>query len=374
MAFCPTCRSEFRPEFTRCEECDAALVESLPEPPVHPPVPNPAFQSVYRSTEISEALTVTSLLEGQGISARIDNEHSAMLVFGLSTSANPYVVSVPSPDAADAAAILKEAEESRPRSRRSDRLMRRLWMIAIVLMVPVDWHLMFGLEALGRYVPPAALGILSLALILDIRTRVKDPAFSELRILSFFASGATLSIAGAWVLQDLLLPVLGRETWSARHQFLIVGPVEECTKFLPVLALAIVRPAWFRDPIAWVVACASTGAGFAVTETFFKMGALPLSPTDAFLRFASGFLHPFLGGMTGFFISKAGSGGVPVTLGGLAFAAFLHGGWNTLAFQELEWICFIALAFTGWFYLRNVGRLFPEENAYAPSSSSAPAT
>jgi RsiW-degrading membrane proteinase PrsW (M82 family) len=78
--------------------------------------------------------------------------------------------------------------------------------------------------------------------------------------------------------------------------------------------------------------------------------------------------------MTGYFISKAGPGRFAVAVAGLSLAAFLHGGWNTLAHLHLEWICYIALAFTGWFYLRNVGRLFPEEEAYAPSSSSAPAT
>ena len=32
MAFCPTCRSEFRPDFDRCQDCDCDLVDSLPSP------------------------------------------------------------------------------------------------------------------------------------------------------------------------------------------------------------------------------------------------------------------------------------------------------------------------------------------------------
>ena len=33
--FCPECRSEYRPGFTRCSDCDVALVDRLP-PDKHP--------------------------------------------------------------------------------------------------------------------------------------------------------------------------------------------------------------------------------------------------------------------------------------------------------------------------------------------------
>jgi hypothetical protein len=30
--FCPECRAEYRPGFTRCSDCDVDLVHELPEP------------------------------------------------------------------------------------------------------------------------------------------------------------------------------------------------------------------------------------------------------------------------------------------------------------------------------------------------------
>ena len=43
--FCPSCRSEFRPGFTRCASCDVALVDSLPTtfaaPARHAPTAGP---------------------------------------------------------------------------------------------------------------------------------------------------------------------------------------------------------------------------------------------------------------------------------------------------------------------------------------------
>lgn len=34
--YCPSCRAEFREGFFRCEDCDVALVETLPEERVKP--------------------------------------------------------------------------------------------------------------------------------------------------------------------------------------------------------------------------------------------------------------------------------------------------------------------------------------------------
>jgi hypothetical protein len=34
--YCPSCRAEFREGFSRCEDCDTALVETLPEEEVKP--------------------------------------------------------------------------------------------------------------------------------------------------------------------------------------------------------------------------------------------------------------------------------------------------------------------------------------------------
>jgi hypothetical protein len=67
--FCPQCKSEYRPGFTRCVDCDVALVEKLPEP-------DPAtgtersdsqLQPVWNGPDQGECTYICTLLEQSGI-------------------------------------------------------------------------------------------------------------------------------------------------------------------------------------------------------------------------------------------------------------------------------------------------------------------
>jgi hypothetical protein len=68
MPFCPKCRSEYRPGFTRCTDCDAELVEVLPEVK-----PEELHQTELELVELasfpdySEAEMIQELLEEYGI-------------------------------------------------------------------------------------------------------------------------------------------------------------------------------------------------------------------------------------------------------------------------------------------------------------------
>jgi hypothetical protein len=132
MPFCPACRSEFRPGFTRCEECGVDLVETLPIPDKHPRVPDPAFHTVYSTTDLVEAETIRILLSGRGIEAEVQNRHSGFSVIEVGpTSAAPLLITVPAADAAEAASILQETQKFR-----STRPMtnRRMWWVAALLV------------------------------------------------------------------------------------------------------------------------------------------------------------------------------------------------------------------------------------------------
>jgi hypothetical protein len=57
--FCPECRAEYRPGFTRCCDCDVNLVQDLPQSVGRPRkvqrdlmdwVPSPAIKAVYRES------------------------------------------------------------------------------------------------------------------------------------------------------------------------------------------------------------------------------------------------------------------------------------------------------------------------------------
>ena len=135
MPFCPACRSEFRPGFDRCEECDVALVEALPELPKDPPVPNPAFRTVYSTTELVDAVTIKALLEGRGIEAEVQNNYSGFSAIEMPTSATPFLIAVPAEDAPEATKILQETE--RVRSTRPTTNRGMWWIAAVIIGGPL---------------------------------------------------------------------------------------------------------------------------------------------------------------------------------------------------------------------------------------------
>ena len=146
MPFCPTCASEFRPGFTRCEECDVDLVDELPEPPDPPEAPpNPSFETVYRTTDLVEAETIRILLEGRGIEAEVQNQYSGFSAIELPTSASPFLITVPAADAPEASKILKETQKVRSIQPTTNRGMWRF--AALILIGPII--LLLVLELLG---------------------------------------------------------------------------------------------------------------------------------------------------------------------------------------------------------------------------------
>lgn len=135
MPFCPSCHSEFRPGFERCEECDVALVEALPAPP--PPLPkppNPGYRPVYSTTELLDAVLMTSLLEDNGIEAEVENQRSGFYVIGFPTSAMPIVLTVPATETSDAVEIIKQLLKTRSLPPGHHPITRRMWLLAIAIM------------------------------------------------------------------------------------------------------------------------------------------------------------------------------------------------------------------------------------------------
>ena len=67
--FCPECKSEYRPGFTHCADCDVDLVEQLPPLTAKPPETDADDVSVivFNTADPVEATVVQSLLEGNGI-------------------------------------------------------------------------------------------------------------------------------------------------------------------------------------------------------------------------------------------------------------------------------------------------------------------
>jgi hypothetical protein len=85
--FCPECRSEYQRGFTRCEDCDVALVLALPRGSMQATA-EPQFETVFVTISPSEANLIQSLLVGSGIEAAVFDENlsrmdpPAMLLIG----------------------------------------------------------------------------------------------------------------------------------------------------------------------------------------------------------------------------------------------------------------------------------------------------
>jgi hypothetical protein len=155
MPFCPTCKSEFRPGFGRCEDCDAALVAELPappSPPVRPEIPNPGFRTVYSTTEPQDALLMEMLLERSGIDAEVENERSGFSAVGFPTGAAPIAVTVPSADARNAEEIIRQALKSRttPPGFGSWEKGMWLWVFALILLPILAMTIFELFDVLGR--------------------------------------------------------------------------------------------------------------------------------------------------------------------------------------------------------------------------------
>ena len=72
--YCPSCRAEFREGFLRCEDCDTALVETLPEEPVPPGYEHLA--TVFTEGEIA---LIKASLETAGIDYYFHGEEAHRL-------------------------------------------------------------------------------------------------------------------------------------------------------------------------------------------------------------------------------------------------------------------------------------------------------
>jgi hypothetical protein len=67
--YCPECRAEYRPGFTHCSDCDAALVEKLPE---EESSPDDALTLLWECADQSECVGVCRDLTNAGIPYKVD--------------------------------------------------------------------------------------------------------------------------------------------------------------------------------------------------------------------------------------------------------------------------------------------------------------
>jgi hypothetical protein len=107
--FCPKCRDEYRPGFTRCADCETDLVDALPE--LERPEPF-EMVTVLETGDQSLVAVARSILEGAGIPCIARNERLQNLFgwgtigTGFNAAMGPIRVQVLSEDAETAKELL----------------------------------------------------------------------------------------------------------------------------------------------------------------------------------------------------------------------------------------------------------------------------
>jgi hypothetical protein len=83
--YCPQCKSEFRPEITRCPDCDVPLVAELPPEPSHA---SPELRVVLETSDPDLLPIATSVLRAAGIPFWTPGE-STMDLWPMGTGGGP---------------------------------------------------------------------------------------------------------------------------------------------------------------------------------------------------------------------------------------------------------------------------------------------
>jgi hypothetical protein len=106
MPFCPSCGVEYREGFTRCSECDVALVA---EPPPAPSPAGPEWEPVATFVTAEEAGLARGLLAGVGIPSAVVDRHVVEMPVPQVDTAR-VVLLVPPEQVAAATTVLDRAE------------------------------------------------------------------------------------------------------------------------------------------------------------------------------------------------------------------------------------------------------------------------
>lgn len=351
MSFCPACRSEYRPGFDRCADCDVALIPTLP---ADPPPPSSAAagrrRPVFSCTDLPQALVLHSLLLDSGFDAVLENEHSARFGIGLSTSAVPIVISVAEEEAGQAEVVLREhlhsgtaSSSPEPSAKPNIRRNAGSW-IAVILLVCFGMAAGAGVGGSSKAIFQVTAWVVIAGLLLNL-ARERDPGgpvpFPRIVLMSLTG---VFGIHGIAALSQWLAPLTGVEIQSMDY-FLVAAFSEEFGKAaIPVLIVAMV-PSWRRRPFEWALVLAAAGAGFGVAESMFYSMASGAheerDPLFLMLRSMSVLHHLFYSGFIGYLIGMQRSlkwGLAAGALVGLPASTIAHGIWNVIVVKGWTWL------------------------------------
>lgn len=70
--FCPQCKAEYKPQYTRCATCDVDLVDALPQDPEPTFVP---YEEILGTHNPADIALIRSFLDAEGLTYYFHGEH-----------------------------------------------------------------------------------------------------------------------------------------------------------------------------------------------------------------------------------------------------------------------------------------------------------
>ena len=172
------------------------------------------------------------------------------------------------------------------------------------------------------------------------RIRPSAPRWIALSFMFGMLSTVPAVVVEALVLQDDPLEPGATLASVSAAMILVVGPVEEGSKFLAV-RLAVYRSLYFEEPMHGLVYGAAASLGFASLENLFYV--LAFGPEVMVLRAPfSTLAHLVFGSLWGYGLGMRRAGhGAWVVWVGLVGAAVFHAVSNILLFSSVPWLALI---------------------------------
>lgn len=141
---------------------------------------------------------------------------------------------------------------------------------------------------------------------------------------------------GAGALEDLLL---GRFQLKPGMKAIVVSLIEDGAKLLGVLAIAVVLPRWFNDPLDGVIYGTLIGLGAGIDESALYLSFASASVQSVAAQLPRLVAHALMGGVVGFAVGLGARPGgrlrwrPAMIAAGLLASMVIHFSWDWIAYR-----------------------------------------
>jgi RsiW-degrading membrane proteinase PrsW (M82 family) len=157
-------------------------------------------------------------------------------------------------------------------------------------------------------------------------------------VITLVIAAGAAAMWGLGAAEDRVIRLVGRGQPSAADIAMVAAVLEELARLAIVIAVALLLPRHFNDPMDGLIYGSTAGIGMALEETTVYLAREAGAPLAATLpvELVRLFAHIVMGGIAGFGVGLLERHApdrpwMPLALGCLAAAVAIHFGWDYLA-------------------------------------------